>query len=91
MKAKDQTYIIDLTGNVSFDAKKGVEKIIKNKGNFLTRGYDYLMNHDFVIPVTIQSENQMKEAIQKSQILNYDTAQKTTYELGKQKIILKRA
>ena len=63
MKAKDQTYTIDFTGNVSFDAKKGVEKIIKNKGNFLTRGYDYLMNHDFVIPVTIQSENQMKEAI----------------------------
>lgn len=90
MKAKDQTYTIDFTGNVSFDAKKGVEKIIKNKGNFLTRGYDYLMNHDFVIPVTIQSENQMKEAIQKSQILNYDTTQKTTYGLGKQKIIFKK-
>ena len=48
------------------------------------------MNYDFVIPVTIQNEDRIKKDIQQSQILKYDTTQKTTYKWGKQKIIFKK-
>lgn len=88
MKANDQSYTVDLTGNVSFEASQEVEKISqKMKGHFFTRGYYYLKNQDFIVPVKIQDEEKLKEAIKKSEILKYDTTQKTTYELGEQKII----
>lgn len=88
MKANETHYTIDLTDNVSFEATQEVKKISQRvQGHFLTRAYYNLFDHDYVIPVKIKDQKKLKQAIKESQILEYDTTQKTTYTLENQKII----
>ena len=88
MNANENHYTIDLTDNVSFEAALEIEKISQRvQGHFLTRAYYNLFDHDYIIPVKIKDQKKLKQAIKESQILEYDTTQKTTYTLDDQKII----
>lgn len=84
---KDKEYQINVKDNVSFDAQSTVEDISKEiSSSFLTRGYNYLFGSDFSIPVIIKDEKKLLETIQKSQILQYDTKEKTQYKIGENEI-----
>lgn len=87
MKVNDQSFQIDLKDNIAFDVNKIVDEVSKTvEGSFFTRGYYYLVHKDFNAPITIKDENALKESIQKSEILKYDTTVKTTYEIGEDKV-----
>ena len=81
-------YQIDLKDNVAFHGEQAVNDIIKDiDSSFFTRGYHYFVGEDFIAPITIKNEDQLRASIQASGLLNYDTTIPTTYKLGDNSII----
>ena len=88
MKADEKTYEIDVKDNLSFDGQKSAEDISKQvHSSFLTRGFYYLIGQDYTAPISIKDEDKLKESIQKSGILDYDTTVPSTYQLGQDSVI----
>lgn len=87
LKVNDQEYDLNVANNLSLDAKKGVEDIYKkNQGFFLTRGFSYLFNHDYAVPVTINDEEVFKQQLLDSQVLAYSSVVPTTYKAKGDKV-----
>ena len=84
----DKEYQIDLKDNVAFHGEQAVNDIVEDiDSSFFTRGYHYFAGEDFIAPITIKNEDQLKASIQVSGLLNYDTTVPTTYKLGDNSII----
>ncbi len=83
----DQEYPINLQDNLSFDLEKQVKKISKKSTNFFTRGFNYLFNHKYTIGVEIVDNDRLNQEITNSNILGYNTAIKTTYELKDNEVV----
>ncbi|WRK51957.1 hypothetical protein SD457_15720 [Coprobacillaceae bacterium CR2/5/TPMF4] len=82
-----QEYQINLQDNLQFDISNKVEKIAKQSDNFFTRGYNYLFNHDHTIGVEITNDDILSNQISNSNILTYNTATKTEYEIKDNEVV----
>ena len=82
-----QEYQINLQDNLQFDISNKVEKIAKQSNNFFTRGYNYLFNHDHTIGVEITNDDILSNQISNSNILTYNTATKTEYEIKDNEVV----
>ena len=79
--ANDQKYQIDVKDNVVFDTSLVNDISDQISHSFFTKGYRYLFQKDEIIPVNIKDEEKLTQSIQKSKILDYDTKQKTQYQI----------
>lgn len=83
----DKNYTIDISDNIEFDAKAGVEKTYnKLNSNFFAYGYNYFFNKNNYVPVTIKDDKVLIADIKETKLLNYDTKKATTYEVSDGKI-----
>lgn len=89
--ADNNEYEVKLTDNISYDTTSGTNDIYNElHESFIKRGYYYLFDNTFYIPISIKDEEKLKEAITNSQVLKYDTSTPTTYTLQDQEIIFKK-
>lgn len=82
-----QEYQINLQDNLKFDINNEIKKIANQASNFFSRGYNYLFNHKHTIGVEIINDDTLSQQISNSNILTYNTATKTEYEIKDNEII----
>lgn len=88
LEANDKTYTVSMKDNLAFNASEESKRIFDElNGNFLLRGYRYLMGADFNAAVTVKDNAVLDQSLVDSKVSELDTKIDTTYKLDGDKIV----